>query len=51
MTHCRFFRAIVLWTIFLCASSVAAQDPVIYTDNRTASSTFRDRGPSLTVQT
>ena len=29
MTHCRFFRAIVLWTIFLCASSAAAQDPVI----------------------
>lgn len=46
MTHCRFFRAIVLWTIFVCASSVAAQDPVIYTDNRTTSSTFRDRGPS-----
>jgi poly(3-hydroxybutyrate) depolymerase len=46
MTHCRFFRAIVLWTIFLCSSSVAAQDPVIYTDNRTTSSTFRDRGTS-----
>jgi poly(3-hydroxybutyrate) depolymerase len=46
MTHCRFLRAIVLWTIFLCASSVTAQDPVIYTDNRTTSSTFRDRGPS-----
>ena len=35
-----------LWTIFVCASSVAAQDPVIYTDNRATSSTFRDRGPS-----
>ena len=46
MTHCRFFRAIVLWTIVLCASSVAAQDPVIYTDNRSTSSTFRDRGTS-----
>ena len=46
MTQCRFFRAIVLWTIFVCASSVAAQDSVIYTDNRATSSTFRDRGPS-----
>ena len=45
MTH-RPFRAIVFWSIFLCASSVAAQDPVIYTDNRATSSTFRDRGPS-----
>ena len=46
MTQWRFFRAIVVWTIVLCASSVAAQDPVIYTDNRATSSTFRDRGPS-----
>ena len=46
MKYCRLFRAIVLWTILLCASSVAAQDPAIYTDNRTASSTFRDRGTS-----
>ena len=46
MPHCRFFRAIVLWTIVLCASSVAAQDPVVYTDNRASSSTFRDRGTS-----
>ena len=41
----RCFRAIVLWTIVLCASSVAAQDPVLFTDNRSTSSTFRDRGP------
>ena len=46
MTHCRLLRAILLWTIFLGASSVAAQDPVIFTDNRTTSSTFRDRGTS-----
>jgi hypothetical protein len=46
MTQCRCFRAIVLWTVFLGASSVAAQDPVIYTDNRASASTFRDRGPS-----
>ena len=42
----RVSRAIVLWTIFVCASSVAAQDSVIYTDNRATSSTFRDRGTS-----
>jgi hypothetical protein len=46
MTHCRFFRALVLWTIVVCVSSVAAQDPVIDTDNRATSSTFRDRGTS-----
>jgi hypothetical protein len=46
MTHCRFFRAIVLCTVLVCASNVAAQDPVIYSDNRTTSSTFRDRGTS-----
>jgi len=46
VTPCRFFRAIVLSTLFLCASPVAAQDSVIYTDNRARSSTFRDRGPS-----
>jgi hypothetical protein len=46
MAHCRFFPGIVLWTIFVCAPSVAAQDSVSYTDNRTTASTFRDRGPS-----
>ena len=46
MTHCRSFRALVLLPVVLCASRAAAQDPVIYTDNRSTSSTFRDRGPS-----
>ena len=42
----RCFRALLLSTIFVCASRVAAQDPVLYADNRTISSTFRDRGTS-----
>ena len=46
MTHCRCFRATLLSTLVLCASRVAAQDPVIYTDNRASASTFRDHGPS-----
>jgi len=46
MSQSRFFRAIALWTIVASAASAAAQDPVLYTDNRAASSTFRDRGPS-----
>jgi len=45
MTH-RGFPVILLSTILVCASEVAAQEPVIYTDNRAPSSTFRDRGPS-----
>jgi hypothetical protein len=46
MTHCRCVPPILLSIIFVCAPSIAAQDPVIYTDNRTTSSTFRDRGTS-----
>jgi poly(3-hydroxybutyrate) depolymerase len=46
VTHCRRVPAIVASIIFVCATSLAAQDPVIYTDNRTTSSTFRDRGTS-----
>jgi hypothetical protein len=46
MTHRRCVAAIVPSIIFVCATSIAAQDPVIYTDNRTNSSTFRDRGTS-----
>ena len=42
----RGFPVILLSTILVCASEVAAQDPVIYTDNRAPSSTFRDRGTS-----
>jgi hypothetical protein len=42
----RFFRAILLSTVLLGASSVAAQDSVIYTADRAPSSTFRDRGTS-----
>jgi hypothetical protein len=29
MTHCHRLRAIVLWTVFACASSAAAQEPVL----------------------
>ena len=46
MTHCRFFCAVVLSASFLGASIAAAQEPVIYTDNRGNTSTFRDRGTS-----
>jgi hypothetical protein len=46
MTHCQFFRLILLSTVFVGASITAAQDPVIYTDDRTTSTTFRDRGTS-----
>jgi hypothetical protein len=44
MPRRRCFRALLLSTIVVCASRVAAQDPVLYADNRTISSTFRDRG-------
>jgi hypothetical protein len=46
MTCSRFVRAVLFSTIVVCASRVAAQDPVIHTDNRATSSTFRDRGTS-----
>src|SRR6266545_2719386 len=46
MTYSRHVPAIVFSIIFVCVISVAAQEPVLYTDNRTTSSTFRDRGPS-----
>jgi predicted esterase len=49
MTRRRSFRAVVLsivLVVVLWASRTAAQDPVIYADNRATSSTFRDRGTS-----
>jgi len=45
MTHRR-VPAVVASIIFVCVTSIAAQDPVIYTDNRATSSTLRDRGTS-----
>ena len=46
MTHRRAYRAVVLWIALLAVAVTAAADPVLYTDNRATSSTFRDRGPS-----
>jgi len=46
MTHRRDYRAVVLWIALLAVAVTAAADPVLYTDNRATSSTFRDRGPS-----
>ncbi len=46
MTHRRYDRAVVLWFVLLAASLTGAADPVLYTDNRATSSTFRDRGTS-----
>ena len=46
MTPRQFFRAILFLTVWLGASTTRAQEPVLYTDNRTTLSTFRDRGPS-----
>jgi hypothetical protein len=49
MTHRRSFRAVVTRIVLVAAVSAsltAAADPVLYTDNRATSSTFRDRGTS-----
>ena len=46
MTRFQYSRAVVVSIVFLGASLTAAQEPVIYTDNRATSSTFRDRGTS-----
>jgi len=46
MTHRRSLRAVVLVNVLVASSLTAAQDPVLYTDNRATSSTFRDRGTS-----
>src|SRR4029079_401477 len=46
MTHRRSLRAVVLVNVLVACSLAAAQDPVLYTDNRATSSTFRDRGTS-----
>ena len=46
MTPRQFFRAILFLTVWLGASTTRAQEPVLYTDNRTTLSTFRDRGPA-----
>jgi hypothetical protein len=49
MTRRRSFDAVVTGIVLVAAVSAsltAAVDPVLYTDNRAASSTFRDRGTS-----
>jgi hypothetical protein len=46
MTHRQSLRAVVLVNVLVASSLTAAQDPVLYTDNRAPSSTFRDRGTS-----
>ncbi len=46
MTRCNYHRAIALSSKFLATAITAAQEPVIHTDSRTTSSTFRDRGTS-----
>jgi poly(3-hydroxybutyrate) depolymerase len=46
MTHRQSLRAVVLVNVLVASSLTAAQDPVLYTDNRATSSTFRDRGTS-----
>ena len=46
MTRFQYSRAVVVSIVLLGASPTAAQEPVLYTDNRATSSTFRDRGPS-----
>ena len=46
MRHRWHARAVVLWILCLAPSLAAAADPVLYTDNRATSSTFRDRGTS-----
>ena len=47
MTRFQYSRAVVVSIVFLGASLTAAQEPVIYTDNRATSSTFRIRGTSV----
>ena len=46
MIRIQYFRAVVVSIVLLGASVRAAQEPVIHTDNRAPTSTFRDRGPS-----
>ncbi len=49
MARCRSFRTVVPGIVLVAvvsASLTAAPDPVLYSDNRATSSTFRDRGTS-----